>query len=229
MKRFVVSCVLAGLVAAGSACAADPELKTDDDKTLYALGLVLANQLALFKLTPVELDLVKAGLTDGTLKKPPKVDVEAFGPKIKPLADARVASAAADEKKKGKAYLDTIAAKPGIKKTGTGLLMETIVEGTGKSPVPNDKIKVNYKGTLIDGKVFDESARHGGVYEVTVAGNPPIIKCWNEALELMKVGGKAKLYCPPELAYGDRANGEIPAGATLLFELELVEIVKQAE
>jgi len=229
MKRFVVSCVLAGLVAAGSACAADPELKTDDDKTLYALGLVLAKQLALFKLTPVELDLVKAGLTDGTLKKPTKVDVEAFGPKIKPLADARVASAAADEKKKGKAYLDTIAAKPGIKKTGTGLLMETIVEGTGKSPVPNDKIKVNYKGTLIDGKVFDESARHGGVYEVTVAGNPPIIKCWNEALELMKVGGKAKLYCPPELAYGDRANGEIPAGATLLFELELVEIVKQAE
>jgi FKBP-type peptidyl-prolyl cis-trans isomerase len=226
MKRFVVSCVLAGLVAAGPACAADPELKTDDDKTLYALGLVLANQLALFKLTPVELDLVKAGLTDGTLKKPPKVDVEAFGPKIKPLADARVASSAADEKKKGKAYLDTIAAKPGIKKTGTGLLMETIVEGTGKSPVPNDKVKVNYKGTLIDGKIFDESARRGGAYEVTVAGNPPIIKCWNEALEFMKVGGKAKLYCPPELAYGDRANGEIPAGATLLFELELVEIVK---
>jgi FKBP-type peptidyl-prolyl cis-trans isomerase len=226
MKRFVVTCVLTGLVAAGSACAADPEIKTDDDKTFYALGLVLANQLGAFKMTANELELVKAGLTDGTLKKPPKVELDAFGPKIKPLADARVAAGATEEKKKGKAYLDTIAAKPGIKKTGSGLLIETITEGTGKSPVPNDKVKVNYKGTLIDGKVFDESAKHGGPYEVTVAGTPPIIKCWNEALELMKVGGKAKLYCPSELAYGDRANGEIPAGATLVFEIELVELVK---
>jgi FKBP-type peptidyl-prolyl cis-trans isomerase FkpA len=226
MKRFVVTSVLAGLVAAGSACAADPELKTDDDKTFYALGLVLANQLGPFRMTANELELVKAGLTDGTLKKKPLVEVEAFGPKIKPLADARLTAGAGDEKKKGKAYLDTIAAKPGIKKTGTGLLMETITEGTGKSPVPNDKVKVNYKGTLIDGKVFDESAKHGGPYEVTVAGQPPIIKCWNEALEFMKVGGKAKIYCPSELAYGDRPNGEIPAGATLVFEMELVEIVK---
>ena len=225
MKRFFVICVLAGLVAAGTACAADPELKTDDDKTFYALGLVLANQLAPFKMTPEELALVQAGLSDGSLKKPPKVEVETFGPKIKPLADARLAAGTADEKKKGKAYLETIAAKPGIKKTGSGLLMETVTEGTGKSPVPNDKVKVNYKGTLIDGKVFDDSAKHGGAYQVTVAGQPPIIKCWNEALEFMKVGGKAKLYCPSELAYGDRPNGEIPAGATLLFDLELVEIV----
>jgi len=226
MKRFVVTCVLVGFVAAGSACAADPELKTDEDKTLYALGLVLANQLAPFKLTPNDLALIEAGLSDGTLKKPPKVEVETFGPKIKPLADSRQAAGAVLEKKKGKMFLDGIAAKPGIKKTGSGLLMEIVTEGTGKSPVPNDKVKVNYKGTLIDGTEFDSSAKHGGPYEVTVAGTPPIIKCWNEALEFLKVGGKAKLYCPPELAYGDRANGEIPAGATLIFELELVEIVK---
>jgi FKBP-type peptidyl-prolyl cis-trans isomerase FkpA len=226
MKRFFVICALAGLVATGTACAADPELKTDDDKTFYALGLVLANQLAPFKMTPEELALVQAGLTDGSLKKPPKVEVETYGPKIKPLADARQAAGAVDEKKKGKAYLDTIAAKPGIRKTSTGLLIETITEGTGKLPVPNDKVKVNYKGTLIDGKVFDESAKHGGPYQVTIAGQPPIIKCWNEALVLMKVGGKAKIYCPSEIAYGDRPNGEIPAGASLVFELELVEIVK---
>jgi FKBP-type peptidyl-prolyl cis-trans isomerase len=229
MKRFLVTCALATLAAAGSACAADPELKTDDDKTFYALGLVLANQLAPFKMTPEELAIVEAGLSDGTLKKPPKVEVDAFGPKIKPLADARQAAGMADEKKKGKAYLETIAAKPGIKKTGSGLLMETVTEGTGKSPVPNDRVKVNYKGTLIGGHVFDESAKHGGPYAVTVAGQPPIIKCWNEALEFMKVGGKAKIYCPPDLAYGDRPNGEIPAGATLVFEMELVEIEKKPE
>ena len=229
MKRLYVTCVLAGFVAVGSACAADPELKTDDDKTLYALGLVLANQLAPFKMTAAELAIVEAGLSDGILKKKPLVEIEAFGPKIKPLADARMAAGATEEKKKGKAYLETIAAKPGIKKTGSGLLMETVTEGTGKSPVPNDKVKVNYKGTLIDGKIFDESAKHGGPYAVTVAGQPPIIKCWNEALEFMKVGGKAKIYCPSDLAYGDRANGEIPAGATLVFEMELVEIVKETK
>lgn len=225
MKRFFVCCVLAGFLAAGTACAADPVLKTEDEKTLYALGLVFANQLSALKLTPAELQLVEAGMTDGVLKKKAQVELEAYGPKIKPMADARMAAGTAEEKKKGTAYLATIAAKPGVKKTESGLLLETVTAGTGKSPVANDKVKVNYKGMLIDGKVFDSSEKHGGPYGVTVAGTPPIIKCWNEALVLMKVGGKAKIYCPAELSYGDRPNGEIPAGASLIFDLEVVEIV----
>jgi len=228
MKRFFVSCVLAGFIAAGTACAADPELKTpelktDDDKTFYALGLVIANQLGTFKLTPAELELVKAGLTDGTLKKKALVELEAFGPKIKPLAEARQAAAAGEEKKKGKAYLDTMAAKPNIKKTGSGMLYETVTEGTGKSPAATDKVKVNYKGTLIDGKVFDASEKHGGP---STFGLDQVYKCWTEGLQLMKTGGKAKLYCPAELAAGDRGQGEVPPGATLIFEVELLEIVK---
>ena len=227
MKRFFVSCVLAGFIAAGTACAADPELKTpelktDDDKTFYALGLVIANQLGTFKLTPAELELVKTGLTDGTLKKPAKVELEAFGPKIKPLAEARQAAAAGEEKKKGKAYLETMAAKPNIKKTGSGMLYETVTEGTGKSPGPTDKVKVNYKGTLIDGTVFDASEKHGGP---STFGLDRVYKCWTEGLQLMKTGGKAKLYCPAELAAGDRGQGEVPPGATLIFEVELLEIV----
>jgi FKBP-type peptidyl-prolyl cis-trans isomerase len=223
MNRFVVSCVLAGFVAAGTACAADPELKTDDDKTLYALGLVLANQLGPFKLTPAELELVKAGLTDGTLKKTAKVDVETFGPKIKPMADARLAAGAVDEKKKGKAFLDGIAAKPKIKKTESGALVEIVTEGTGASPSATDKVKVNYKGTLIDGTVFDESEKHGGPATFTLN---QVIKCWTEGVALIKTGGKAKLYCPAEIAYGDRGQGAIPAGSTLVFEIELLDIVK---
>ncbi len=232
MTRFFFCCALAVFVAAGTACAADPEpkatpkaeLKTEDDKTLYALGLVLANQLSALRLTPAELQLIESGLTDGVLKNKPLVEVETYGPKIKPLADARMALGTAEEKKKGTDYLATIAAKPGVKKTESGLLIETVSAGAGKSPAANDKVKVNYKGMLIDGKVFDSSDKHGGPYAVTVAGNPPIIKCWNEALVLMKAGGKAKIYCPSELAYGDRQNGEIPSGAALVFELELVEI-----
>ena len=196
MKRFFVSCLLAGLVAAGTACAADPEpkaaeMKTDDDKTFYALGLDLSNKLAILKMSPAELEFVKAGLTDGTLNKTPKVDLATFGPKINTLAQARQTAVAADEKKKGKAYLETIAAKPKVTKTASGLLMETISEGTGKSPSATDKVN----------------------------------KCWTEGLQLMKTGGKAKLYCPSEIAYGDHATGEIPAGAALVFEVELLEIL----
>lgn len=228
MKRFLVSCVLAGLVAAGMACAADPalkttELKTDDDKTFYALGFDLSTKLAVFKMSPAELEFVKAGLTDGTLKKPSRVDAAVFGPKISPLAQARQAAIAVEEKKKGKAFLDTIAAKANIKKTASGLLMEVITEGTGKSPIATDKVKVNYKGTLIDGKVFDASEKHGGPAELALG---QVVKCWVEGLQLMKTGGKAKLYCPPDLGWGDRGTGDILPGATTVFEVELLEIVK---
>ncbi len=224
MKRFFVSCVLAGLVAAGAACAADPEMKTDDDKTIYALGLDLGGKLAVFKMTPAELEFLKAGISDATLKKPSKVDLATFGPKINTLAQSRMSAGATDEKKKGKAFLETIAAKPNIKKTGSGLLMETITEGTGASPVPSDTVKVNYKGTTIDGTEFDASAKHGGPSTFRV---DQVVKCWQEGLEFMKIGGKAKLYCPADIAYGDRGQGaNIPPGATLVFDIELLEIVK---
>lgn len=225
MRPILACAVIATIAFAGTARAADPELKSDDDKTLYALGLVIANQLATFNLTPAELDLVKAGLTDASLKKPAKVDLEAYGPKIQGLAQQRKTVWIAEEKKRGKEFCQKAAEKPGIKKTGTGLMMETITEGTGPSPVPTDKVKVNYKGTTIDGRVFDSSEKHGG--PATFSLNQ-VVKCWSEALEFMKVGGKAKLYCPADIAYGDRGNGpDIPPGATLLFDVELVEIVKQ--
>lgn len=223
MKRMFTAFVLTGLVATGATFAADPELKTDDDKTLYALGFVEGDRLSIFKMTPAEFEILKAGLTDAIQKKPAKVEVETWGPKIKPLADARASSGAADEKKKGKAYLETIAAKPNIKKTGSGLLMETIKEGTGKSPGPEDTIKASYKGTLIDGTVFDSSEKHGGPQTFAIK---QLYKCWQEGLQFMKVGGKAKLYCPSDIANGDQPRGLIPAGATLVFDMELLEIVK---
>jgi FKBP-type peptidyl-prolyl cis-trans isomerase len=223
MKRFFVTCVLAGLVAAGTACAADPELKTDDEKTFYALGLVISNQLSAFRLTPAELELVKAGLSDGTMKKKALVELETFGPKIKPLAEARQAAGATDEKKKGKTFMDGLASKTSIKKLPSGMAYEVVTEGTGKSPGPTDKVKVNYKGTLIDGTVFDASEKHGGP---STFGLDQVYKCWTEGLQLMKIGGKSKLYCPSDLAAGDRGQGTVPPGATVLFDVELLDIVK---
>ena len=223
MKRFQFLCLAGALVAGGAVLADGPELKNDDDKTIYALGFVEGDRLNIFKMTPAEFEILKAGLTDAIQKKPAKVEVETYGPKIKPLADARLASGAVEEKKKGKAFLETVAAKPNIKKTGSGLLMETIKEGTGASPVGTDTVKVNYKGTLIDGTVFDSSEKHGGPQTFSLG---QVYKCWVEGLEFMKVGGKAKLYCPADLANGDQPRGLIPAGATLTFEVELLEIVK---
>lgn len=227
MKRLLVLCVLAALAVGGTTYAAETELKNDTEKTIYALGLVISKQLATFRLSPAELQLVLQGLNDGATGKPPKVDLEAFGPKINPLAQERRAAGAADEKKRGKEFLDKVAAdKPGLKKTGSGLMMETIAEGTGESPTPTDTVKVNYKGTTIDGKVFDSSEKHGGPATFALT---QVVKCWTEGLEFMKVGGKAKLYCPADIGWGDRGSGaDIPPGATTIFEVELLEIVKPA-
>ena len=224
MKRLFGLLILTTVASAGVAYAADPEFKTDDEKTLYALGLVIANQLGGFKLSAAELELVKAGLTDGTLGKTPKVDLEAFGPKIQPMAQARRAAAAGEERKKGKEFLEKTAANPKIKKLADGVLLESITEGTGASPGPSDGVKVNYKGTLIDGKVFDASEKHGGPQTFRFDG---VVKCWGQAIQFMKVGGKAKLYCPPDSAWGDRGSGpDILPGATVIFEVELIDIVK---
>jgi|KBSSwiStaDraftv2_1062776.scaffolds.fasta_scaffold14028_8 FKBP-type peptidyl-prolyl cis-trans isomerase len=223
MKRFACLFVLA-LFACGAPAVAEPELKTEDDKTLYALGLVVARQLSPFHLTPAELAVIQAGLADGsTPGKTPKVNLEEYGPKIQGFGQARVTAGIAEERKKGKEYLDKAAAKPGVKKSDSGLLMETVSEGTGASPAATDAVKVSYKGTLLNGTVFDASEKRGGPQTMRL---DQVMKCWQEGLTKMKVGGKAKLYCPADLAYGDRPNGDIPPGATLLFDVELVEIVK---
>ncbi len=229
MKRSLIAFLTAGLIASGLACAAEPapkapELKTDDDKTFYALGLVIAGQLSGFRLSPAELELVKSGITDGTLKNTPKVELDAYGPKIRPLAEARQNAGAAEEKKKGAAFIETVSKKPNVKKTASGALYEVVTEGKGTSPTATDTVKVNYKGTLIGGLEFDSSAKNGGPAQFRL---DQVIKCWTEGLQTMKPGGKVKLYCPAEIAYGDRPKGEIPAGSTLVFDVELLEVVKQ--
>jgi FKBP-type peptidyl-prolyl cis-trans isomerase FkpA len=245
MKRLVVSSVLVAL-AAGCVAAADPapkpaapsagataaDPKTEEEKTFYALGLFLAQrgQLSSFGCKPGELAMVQAGLADGALGNTPKVDIQTYLPKLQSMAQDRFSAnksaTAAVEKKKSKDFLDKIAAKEGVKKVGSGLFLETITEGKGTGPVSGDNVKVNYKGTTIDGKEFDSSEKHGG--PSTMRLDPSnLIKCWCEALEYMKPGGKAKLYCPSDLAYGDDGHGpDIPPGAALVFELELIEIVK---
>ena len=133
---------------------------------------------------------------------------------------------AAAERKSGEAFLAKAAAEKGATKTASGLIITTLTAGTGPAPQVSDTVKVHYQGTLADGTVFDSSLQRGEPITLPLAGG--IIKCWSEGVPLMKVGGKSRLVCPPDLAYGDQGRPpRIKPGATLVFEIEVLEIVKE--
>ena len=134
---------------------------------------------------------------------------------------ASLAARAADP---GVEFAAKAAKEKGAVKTASGLVYRSLKDGTGEKPTAANIVKVNYKGTFIDGKVFDASERHGG--PATFPLNQ-VIPCWTEGVAMMKVGGKAQLVCPPSIAYGERgAPGAIPPNSTLVFEVELLAIVK---
>jgi FKBP-type peptidyl-prolyl cis-trans isomerase FkpA len=224
-KRLLVGLVVA-LATIGPLRAAEPELKTDEDKTFYALGLMLSRNLTPFSLTEKEVAFVKAGLGDGVLKKPDKsVDIDTFMPKVQALAKTRSEAVAAEEKKASAGYLEQAAKEKGAKKTASGLIYTETKAGSGDMPKATDQVKVHYEGKLTDGTIFDSSRKRGEPATFPLNG---VIKCWTEGVQLMKVGGQAKLVCPSDIAYGDRGQPPmIKGGATLVFDVELLEIVKK--
>ena len=224
MRRLTLTALLASVAVAGRAQAAG-ELKNDDEKTLYSIGVLIAKQLEVFNLSPAELDLVKRGLNDTTGGKKPLAEPEQFQPKINQLAQARMKVSADKQKEKSKEFLDKAAKEKGAQTSTSGLIYAPIKEGTGAQPKETDTVKVHYTGTLIDGKVFDSSVKRGQPAEFPLN---QVIKCWTEGVAKMKVGGKAKLVCPSAIAYGDEGRPPtIPGGATLVFEVELLDIVKK--
>jgi FKBP-type peptidyl-prolyl cis-trans isomerase FkpA len=204
----------------GASTGAQPQ--TEDEKTLYALGMSIGRSLSVFSLTPEQLEFVRAGLYAQVKGDKPAVNIEEYGPKIQALATARQSARAVGEKEKGEAFLAKAAKEKGAEKTASGLIYQQLKAGTGASPTAEDSVKVHYRGTLIDGKEFDSSYQRGEPASFPLNG---VIRCWTEGVQKMKVGGKAKLVCPSSIAYGDRgAPPDIPAGATLVFEVELLEV-----
>jgi FKBP-type peptidyl-prolyl cis-trans isomerase FkpA len=226
MNKALFLALLASLTAVGCSKVAGPgpEPTTDDQKTLYAVGLALSDNLAPFNLTAAEVEFVKAGLADGTLHLTRKVDLAVYGPKIRDLIQARGKAGSETQKAAGEAFLAKAAAEKGAVRDAAGFVIQEITPGTGPSPKVTDQVKVHYKGTLTDGTVFDSSLERGQPVTFPLNG---VIPCWTKALQLMKVGGKSRLVCPADLAYGDRgAPPKIMPGATLVFEVELLDIAK---
>jgi len=222
MKALAVS--LSALLCIGFAGVRAADLATDEQKELYALGVAISQSLNDFALSESDLEIVKAGLSDGILKRTIKVDMQTVKPKIQQLAQSRAGVVAEKEKKAGAAFLAKAAAEAGAKKTASGAIVTTLKEGKGPSPKAADTVKVHYQGTLVDGTVFDSSIQRGQPATFPL-GN--VIKCWTEGVQEIKVGGKSRLVYPAGIAYGDRGSPPaIKPGATLIFEVELIEIVK---
>jgi FKBP-type peptidyl-prolyl cis-trans isomerase FkpA len=222
MKNLIAVTLLVGAVGGCGRFGGAP--KTDEDKTLYALGMIIGRNLGDFNLTPRELDVVKAGMTDTVQKKKTAVDIETWGPKVDALHTARRQARGALEKKQGQAAVEGAAKEPGAVKTPAGAIVRTVKPGTGATPQPTDRVEVHYTGKLLDGTVFDTS-RKGDQKPVTFPLNG-VIKCWGEGVGRMKVGEQAVLTCPADTAYGEGGQRNIPPGATLVFDVELVGIAK---
>ena len=224
MRRTALLLVASCFVLSSCAQAAQQAPKTEDDKALYNLGVMLSGSIKSFNFTDKELEMVKAGLAAGAQDKAPTEELEKYVPKLQELQKKRMAEATDKEKAAGTAYLAKAAAETGATKTESGLVFKSVKEGTGASPTAADQVKVHYEGRFVDGKVFDSSVKRNEPATFPLNG---VIPCWTEAVQRLKIGGKARVVCPPELAYGDEGRPpQMRGGATLVFDIELLDIPK---
>jgi FKBP-type peptidyl-prolyl cis-trans isomerase FklB len=204
----------------------DIKLETVEQKASYGIGLQMGQQLSGSGLEGLSVDAIAAGIATALASEHPAIEVDEINQALQTVhskaQEARdtAAKAAASE---GEAFLRENALRPEVTTLESGLQFEVVTEGTGEIPTSSQSVRVHYHGQLTDGTVFDSSVTRGQPAEFPVTG---VIKGWVEALQLMKVGSKWKLYIPHNLAYGDRGAGAaIPPYAALVFEVELLDIL----
>jgi FKBP-type peptidyl-prolyl cis-trans isomerase FkpA len=244
MNRETLSALLLGaaLVAAGcqakkdgasaspSPAAAQGSGVSDDEKALLALGAAMGEQarttVTPLMLTPAELETFKKGFSTGLAGQKAEYGLQEFGSKLQARAEKNAPLIMAAEKQKGTEFANKAAQEPGAQKTASGLVYKQVAVGTGATPKVTDVVQVHYHGTTVDGKVFDSSVQRGQPAQFPLNG---VIPCWTEGVAKMKVGEKARLVCPSDIAYGDQGRPPaIPPGATLVFDVELLAIQDKA-
>jgi len=209
-----------------------PESKgpeTDKEKISYAIGVNMAQSIGNIS-DEIDLAMLQKGMSDQVQGKDLLVTgeeaqplLQAFTQKLMAKQQEEVARAAEKNLQEGQAYLEENKTREGVIVTESGLQYKVLREGEGKSPGETDRIKVHYKGTKLDGTVFDSSYERG--QPATFQANQ-VIKGWTEGVQLMKEGGKYKLFIPAALAYGEGGAGDqIGPNEVLIFEVELLEVV----
>jgi FKBP-type peptidyl-prolyl cis-trans isomerase FkpA/FKBP-type peptidyl-prolyl cis-trans isomerase FklB len=228
MKNLTVVTGLVLVISTSCAIAQDNKTPTtEQEKTSYAIGINMGSSLRDSDIA-VDSDLVLQGLLDGLEGTDPKMTEEeivatlgAFQQRIVAHQEEKQKMAAGENATAGAAFLAENGKRDGVTTTASGLQYEIVEAGEGAKPTATDSVTVHYTGTLIDGTKFDSSVDRGAP---ATFGVGQVIPGWTEALKLMPVGSKWKLYIPSNLAYGDRAGGPIPPGSTLIFDVELLEI-----
>lgn len=227
--RLAAAVALVGLVLSGCDSQTngktDVELNTPAQKASYGIGLNMGKSLSQEGMDDLDSNAVALGIEDAIGKKEQKVSdddlIEAFGT-LQKRAEERMAKLADDTAEAGKKFLAENGKRDGVVTTKSGLQYEVIQKADGPQPKANDVVTVHYEGKLIDGTVFDSSVQRGSPIDLPVNG---VIPGWVEALQLMHVGEKYKLYIPSELAYGAQSPSPmIPANSVLVFDLELIGI-----
>jgi FKBP-type peptidyl-prolyl cis-trans isomerase len=211
--------------AAAPATPAGDPATVEDQKTIYAMGRLAAEQLDAFAFNEAEREQFVNGVRDQLEKKGDAVKPEDYAQRINALTQSRLAILATNERKKGEAFVVKAAAETGAEKLPSGMIFTELQPGTGPSPKPMDGVRAQLKLSDVDGNVIENSMERGQPVNLIVGS---VIPCLSQGLQKMKAGGKAKFVCPAEIAYGNQAPSKIKPGQTLVFEVELLEVVPDA-
>ena len=199
-------------------------LESDEQRVSYGVGYNMGSSLGKQHDFNVDKNALKSGLEDGLSGSKTKIseaDIQAAFTTVQQKAMAANTAAAEKNVAASAAFLAKNKTRSGVTTTASGLQYEIVSRGKGPKPKASDTVEVHYHGTLVDGTVFDSSIERGEPATFQVGA---VIKGWTEALQLMSVGDKWKLYIPPDLGYGPRPNGKIPPNSVLIFDVQLLGI-----
>lgn len=223
MKKIIFAITLLSLI---NVCVYSQDNKKSDRtySNGYMLGVAMTRNLSDYEFSKQEISDIIKGFTDGLNKKTKSQEVVDYE-KVNSFINEKRQINVSKHKKEGIEYLNNMTKEQNSKKYDSGLVMVVQKEGNGEIPSATDRVKVHYKGYLINGKTFDSSYDRGQPVDFVLN---QVIPCWTEALTKVKVGSKVKIGCPSDIAYGDRGiEPTIPGGSTLIFDVELIDIIKE--
>lgn len=220
-----LGCASDGAGAEGAAPAEEAAAPPEDwpragDDVLYVYGAMVGGQFALIELDAEELDALQEGLRDAALEKPLRHHPDDLLAEVVAFREARLRALAERERLASQPFLEAAAREPGAERLESGLIFTRLERGSGEPPGPEDAVLIHYEGTLRDGSPFRASLEEPARFPLV-----RMTRCWREGLQRMRPGGRARLVCPSEIAYGDRGvPPTLPGGAVVVFEIELLEV-----